>query len=512
MTLPKQLTPKTLMCALLGAGAVYLFVNEALVTPWSTVNRELESARTNYTNMKKEVVRLERLHARRTDIEARTFPERTAQNNVDALMKRLLNAARLDQLIIKPASPTRLPRTQVNKMTCNITAEGTLADITKFLLSLYTEPFLNRINRLRVAPLDRSGGGADMKLELQIETLVFPDAVATIPASQPTQRMKGLTPLRPPAFAADIYSRIAERNIFAAFEAPPTGLVRVTNDDRLAIDVTIESFWHGKKLDTQTLHLESKASKDTPPMKGHRFSATAKYSDGKTYAAAKPYEIRQRFDTTQHRFDFRVPSHTPPPPPPPPTEIQLLVASADDKAVDLSIEMDYEGQPLRLEAIKVNPRTPLKLPKRKTARMTLTAKYDGGGTFGPKVFLPDKNEQRWDIPAKPINATGDEPVVNLDIPDPPADTTHMVSGLWTYPDGGELIGTDTAKKKRKIFELGDTLDGGKLIFIHSLGGIVLMPNGHYFLYPLGKNFTDRALLTAKSDRDLPQALAAWSSE
>jgi len=37
-----------------------------------------------------------------------------------------------------------------------------------------------------------------------------------------------------------------------------------------------------------------------------------------------------------------------------------------------------------------------------------------------------------------------------------------------------------------------------------------MPSGNYYLYPLGRKFSDRVKLEASQDEDLPAAIDAWT--
>jgi hypothetical protein len=56
------------------------------------------------------------------------------------------------------------------------------------------------------------------------------------------------------------------------------------------------------------------------------------------------------------------------------------------------------------------------------------------------------------------------------------------------------------------------VDGGDLVAVHPLGGVVKMPTGNYYIYPLGRKFTQRVKLAACSDLELPGAIDAWSRE
>lgn len=526
MKKPGSLNSKMILCGLIVVGVVYQLVMSFMVNPWLELSTALNAAKGTYTEKKRKTDRIPTLQARWDALAARTFPERSAHNNVDALMKQLLGRSGLDHLVVKPGPGPVLPKTKVQRVNCAITAEGSLPNVVKFLWSLYTEPLLSRVTRFRITPVDSTGGGYDMKIEMQVETLVFPESFATASAggtrgparsvsaaSQPNDLMRGLPRLRAPRFAAAEYEKIAERNIFAAYEPPPKAFVRVQSDDRLPINVTIKSFWEDKEVDTKTFKVDAKKTAESPVVEGNRITVVAAYEDKQTFSAPKPFEVRQRFDPSTHRFDFRVPSHTPPPPPPPPDSVQVVINNQDDKTIEISIEREVDGAPLKLAPIKVSPRSPHRLERMKTKKITLAVKYEGGGAFGPKSFFPAKDSQEFNVPPKPIEPsknTEPEVVAKPEEPDPAADVNLKVTGLWTYPGGAELIATDVAKHKRRLFQLDDTLDGGKLIFVHPFGGIVKMPSGHFYMYPLGRGFTDRALLEARTEEQLPAAVMIWN--
>ena len=100
--------------------------------------------------------------------------------------------------------------------------------------------------------------------------------------------------------------------------------------------------------------------------------------------------------------------------------------------------------------------------------------------------------------------------------DPRPDGKYTVTGLLTYREAETYAYAQemvvTAGAERKIIRQGDpgVVDSGTLLAVHPLGGIVKMPSGHYYLYPLGKSFTDRVLLQAESDTELASAIDAWT--
>ncbi len=81
----------------------------------------------------------------------------------------------------------------------------------------------------------------------------------------------------------------------------------------------------------------------------------------------------------------------------------------------------------------------------------------------------------------------------------------------TYHGHQELIAA-AGPKQRRIFTAGakDEVDGGTLLGVHPLGGVVKMPSGNYYIYPLGRRFAERVKLSAKKDEELASAIDIWS--
>jgi hypothetical protein len=65
---------------------------------------------------------------------------------------------------------------------------------------------------------------------------------------------------------------------------------------------------------------------------------------------------------------------------------------------------------------------------------------------------------------------------------------------------------------RAVIPVGEkaAVDGGDLLGVHPLGGVVKMPSGNFYLYPLGRKYTDRVKLEAARPEDLPRAIDSWA--
>ncbi|MCK6484632.1 MAG: hypothetical protein HUU22_18840 [Phycisphaerae bacterium] len=505
---------KYLLIGLVSAIGIYFVGNSIFFEPWMQVRRDIVSERERLDQLRKLQNTLDDRLDEWKRLTARTFARSEAQNRVDEVIKRLV----ADHQLVEPRVTTKLARgkmprsKQMGFVECGVTAEASLDQLVRFLWDLYELPVLLKVTSLTVAPVETTGGGAVMKLDMKLASPVFPEErrgrdkyppVRTIPR----EGWAGLTPLRRPAFPREEYDTVAMRNMFAAFEPPPKVRVVVHNDDPAPIDVRVESFWQGERTNAESGRVEPKQNWTSPwVVAGNRVELTATYDDGRTYKPAKPYEVRKRFVASEQTYNIRVPAYQRPP-----DDVELTIKNEDEAEVTVAIRMDIDGQMTDLAAVSVGARKQRKLEKRRTPKFEVTAHYAGGGSHGPTMFTPASTRPMlFVIPPKPIETVvADTPAVTT-VAAPPADPNWWVSALWTFPGGQELIASHIQKKERKRIATNEALDGGEMIFVHSMGGIVKMPNGEYYLYPLGRKFTDRVLLEgAKSDADLPEAIRAW---
>jgi hypothetical protein len=96
------------------------------------------------------------------------------------------------------------------------------------------------------------------------------------------------------------------------------------------------------------------------------------------------------------------------------------------------------------------------------------------------------------------------------VTDPAPDGTASVTGLLTYRGVQEMVVSAGAQRRHIPAGEEGVVDGGHLLGVHPLGGVVKMPSGNYYLYPLGMKFSDRVKLEAQRDEDLPAAIDAWT--
>lgn len=505
---------KYILFGVVGAVGLYFVGNSVFFEPWMQVRRDISSERERLAELKKLQNALDDRLEEWKELTARTFARQEAQNRLDEVIKRLV----ADHQLVEPRVTTKLARGKMSKskqmgyVECAVTAEASLDQLVRFLWDLYEMPVLLKVTALTVSPVETTGGGAVMKLDMKLASPVFPEARRGRDEYPPVRTLSregwaDLTPLRRPAFAREEYDTVAMRNMFAAFEPPPKVRVVVHNEDAAPIDVRVESFWQGARLNVESGRVEGKQNWSSPwVVEGNRVELTATYDDGRTYKPAKPYEIRKRFLAIEQTYNMRVPAYQRPP-----DDVELTIKNEDEAEVEVAIRMELDGQMTDLALVTVGARKQRKLEKRRTPKFEVTAHYAGGGTHGPTMFTPTSpRPMLLVIPPKPIETAAVETPAAPSVAAPPADPNLRVTALWTFPGGQELTATHVQKKDRTRIALNEALDGGTLIYVHSMGGIVKMPNGEYYLYPLGRKFTDRVLLEgAKTDADLPEAIRAW---
>ena len=102
--------------------------------------------------------------------------------------------------------------------------------------------------------------------------------------------------------------------------------------------------------------------------------------------------------------------------------------------------------------------------------------------------------------------------------DPDPDAKYTVTGVLTYQDPEtyeyvqEMIATNGEERKVINHKDEGAVDSGTLLAVHPLGGIVKMPSGNFYIYPLGKSFTERVLLKVRDESELATAIDEWTRQ
>jgi len=442
-----------------------------------------------------------------TALAARTFSEEDVGNQFDALIKRLAEEHGLEILTTRPTVHRNTSgKFGVKRVSYKIpSAEGTLNQAIGFLYDFYRLPVLAKITDLRIEPTDVVGGGRHVKMNLSIESLVFPQndpkmKVATMPAGA----IDKLEPLRAPALAREEYNNIWRRNVFAAFEPPPPVAIEVRNDDINAVKVTLQPTWENKPGEAKTFSVGDKGTLTSPIVYGNKVTVTAEYEDKKKPKFTQTFEVDDRFVSNTKRFKMQVPLRSDPDPA---TDIEVTVRNKDEGPVEVSPKVtQVGGRVINLAALTVKKNESLKLEKwENVTQIELTAKYDDGQTHSARFTPTSPRPMQYDVPPKPIEGT--PRVVEVA---QAADPNLIMSGYASGSEMQEMFATDPVKKERKIFKLGDKVDGGELMYVHNLGAIVKMTGGQFYIYPVGRKFVERELLEeARKIEDLPAAIDAW---
>jgi hypothetical protein len=271
----------------------------------------------------------------------------------------------------------------------------------------------------------------------------------------------------------------------------------VDNQDWKTVAIRIGFLWDGKASGAEIV--DTVAGKSTKQFSGKGDIVEIKGS----YADGKPFGPEQIDFNTKKDFTYVVAVHSPAPPP---VVVDLAVENQDKDPIDLEVTVTpKEGPPRTKPTMRIKAATKEDIDVYECKSVQVVATYASGKKTTPATYSPLAGKQTYYVPPEPAEAAPPKPVS-----DPPADATASVTGLVTYREVQEMIAV--AGNQRKIFRAGEEskVDGGTLRAVHPLGGVVKMPSGNYYIYPLGKRFTDRVKLEASREEDLPAAIDEWS--
>lgn len=496
---------------LIGAWALYAAVNWVFISPVTTANQQIKKLDKEYREL-----RAQRDKVAKYSEEWKEFAKRSysfnlidTQNAFQTALKQLATKHQLSGQSIQNASTGRLAGTDIVTVTVRVNGEGSLANVAAFLRDIYQLPVLLNIKKLRLSPVSLPDGTLNVRIgELLIETLIpseIKNAVDRVKAAvRGTTTMPsdpGLAPksLREGLASAEEHSRIAARNIFKPYTPAPSFSVAVDNQDREPVEVMAKYSWEGQSTEQPKETVTGKSRRDLSPGVGDKAEIVVRYKDGKTfgptslvYAAGKPAVVV-------------VPTHTPAPPP---EEFQYTVRNDTDKPVEVEVSITKGGVAKVLPLMKVMPKASAELMPLKGERLMLTGVYEDGSKALPGTY--DVKTQATGVYVVPVKAAvAERPRPQQTTPPSP---DLQVTALLTYPEQQELVAMNTKTKKREIKARGETIDGGKLIAVHPLGGVVRMPGDVFFLYPLGQKFDKRVELDTREEADVPAAIARWNRQ
>lgn len=435
-----------------------------------------------------------------------SFDGPKAKDRFGAALKDLAREHGFENAVFNPSSGTKIgAKTKIYTVAHRIGIEGDYDDVMGFVRSLYKTPYLTQITKLQISAIESKDTRGLVKLDLTIETPVLPEiidkAVPEVAAATPMDQEDVLptTPARKYLRDDDALALLAERNIFREYMPPPVNMVMIDNQDWKTVALKVKFYWDNKVEEQLTKTVASKSTLSVQG-KGAIVEIEGAYADG---AEIKP----QRFDFTRKKdWQCVVAVHHDPPPP---ETIDLAIDNKTDDKVFLEMTITTKDNEQLTEPVMVFE------PGRSDIRaytdvvsINVTAKYASGKYAKPKTFKPREGKQTYTVGAENVDVVVDKQPVN----DPPADPQMAVTGLLAYAGNQEMIASDGAS--RTVIAAGEdgAVDGGTLLAVHPLGGVVQMPTGNYYIYPLGKKFTERVLLTANDETQLAAAIDAWSRQ
>jgi hypothetical protein len=387
-----------------------------------------------------------------------------------------------------------------------IGVEGKFSEVIAFLREIYRTPYLCQITKLSLSPLDAKQGKELVKLDFTIETPVLPQVdVKKVPEVAvaeylPAEPQSPLPPFRKHLRGDDDYRTLADRNLFLPYEPPPPNVVMIDNQDWKTIALRASFYWRNKFTGEEVKTLASRSTFSVEG-KGDVVEIAGTYADG-TVFGPKRFNFGEKKD-----WAYQVVAHHPPPPP---EVIDLAVENQHSATIELDVVViGKDDKSLTEPTMIFKPGRSDVRQYKDVKSLTVTARYPSGAPVASRTFTPAAAKQTYNVPPE-AQAQVDEPVRPVE--DPPADSAYTVSGLLTYEGVHELIAS--AGTDRKVIRAGEVaaIDGGTLLAVHPLGGVVKMPTGNYYIYPLGKKFTERFRLSAHSDVELALAIDEWSRQ
>jgi len=495
------------------AGGLFYGVKLMFVAP-------MQEARTKYENLLKKQNHLKKLIRTEKELAATwmadaartfSFEASEAQDLFGEDLKKIAKRHGFDAANFKPRAGKLIgAKTKITTVAYGVSASGTYAEVVGFLRDIYRSPYLCQITRLTITPLGPKVGRDLVKVEFTAETPVLPRikrrqikrvAKAT---TMPADPEPPLPPFREGLESDSRYLVLSERNIFRSFMPAPTNLAMIDNQDFKTVALDVRFFWEDKQ---KKQLIETVPGKTQKPVSGQGdiVEITGSYADG------EPFGPKRLSFNERKNWVYQVPSHSPAPPA---EKVLLAVKNQDSKEVFLNVVITTkDNKQFHPPTMLIEPGQTVDVGEWEAKQVQVTATYKSkkpapGATYKPAVI-----KQTLVIPVEPAVAVVQAPVGGPSSPaDPPPDGQFRVSGLWAYPDAQEMI--VTGPTERKVITTGQegSVDSGTLLAVHPLGGIVKMPSGNFYIYPLGKSFAERVLLQVKDESELAQAIDAWTKQ
>lgn len=524
------MSPRERVLLLIIGGAVvlglgYQGVNQFFIQKIGNTRASITQLKAEKAGIQQILDSQEALSRRWVDYAGRTFSfdGTEAQSAFGLALKQIARDHGFENAVFSSAGGTKIgTATDIATVAHRISVEGRYEEVQALLRDLYKTPFLCQIIKLNIVPLGARTSRDVVKCEFIIESPLLPvldEKKAPIYARGAATLATAETPPADPArrfTRADEYFRLFdERNIFRSYLAPPQNVVLIDNQDRKMVALKARFFWENRISQelVETIRGRSSLSLKGP---GDVVEITGTYADGVTFGP-KRLTLEAGPQGKDQGWTYVVSAHSPP------TIVELEVKNESGGTayvVPVVTNDDNEQKTDPTLAFLADGVTDLGVYEN-VKNVKLTVSYPSGKRGATKTFLPQEGRQTLVIGPEPVEPPEPEEVVIPDVPDDPPDANLAVTGLVYYPDPDEknllvqeMIAT-AADGARTIIRVGqtDAVDGGTLVaVVPALGGIVRMTKtGNYYIYPLGRKYTGRHKLEARSERDLPTAIDLWTS-
>lgn len=506
---PRERLLAMVIGAAVAALALYQTVKYVFVSPLAKAETELVKLAEEESELDEVIASSDDLARRWMDFVGRTFAfePNKALDRFGVELKEIAKQHGFDGAVFSSGTGTSIgSRTGIKTVAHRIGIEGGYDKALAFLRDIYKTPYLCQITKLSLAPMESKGERDMVKLECTVEAPVLPQVdkrrIREVANAEPMSAEPGqsLPPFRGNLKPDEAYQILSERNILRPYQPPPTNVVMIDNQDWKTVAASVSFRWDRKVLTEKVETVAGKASLSVQG-KGDVVEIEGRYADGVAFG---PKEFD--FSGAKKDWTYQVPVHHDPPPP---EVIDLAVDNQHSASVQLEVVVTAKDKKTKSEPTMVfGPGRSDVREYKDVESVVVTAKYPSGATAPPQTFTPTNNKQTYNVPPEPQEiAEGPRPVEDL-----PADGACTVSALLTYEGAHEMV--VMSGRERHVIRAGvpEAVDGGTLLAVHPLGGIVRMPTGNYYLYPLGRRFNERVKLAAGSEIELAAAIDAWSRQ
>ncbi|HVP13783.1 MAG TPA: hypothetical protein VMV94_21585 [Phycisphaerae bacterium] len=508
---PRERILASVIGAALALVVIYYGINYLFINPLRNADVELTSLTQEQREIDGKMASREVLAARWVKYVGQTFDPADALDRFGVDLKEICKRHGFEGAVFQPSTGSLIgPKTKIKTVAHRISVDGTFPNVISFLRDIYQTPYMNQITKLSIIPQEAKAGRNMVRVELTVETPVLPQVdKKKIPEVAVARTMgpeleKTLPPFREHLLDDDAYQVLTERNIFRAYEPPPSNIVMIENQDWKDVVAHIAFSWEDKASGPPIIKAIPKKGSVSIEGKGDVAEVQGSYADGESFGP-KRFEFGTKKD-----WVYQVAAHHPPPPP---EVIDLAVDNKDSATIQLEVRVNGKDGKSKTEPTMIFEPGRFDVREYKdVTNLTVTAKYASGKPASPQTFTPSVSKLTYTVPPEPAEAVAVTPQ-QAPVADSPPDPTYTVTALLTYEEVQEMVASSQTSD-RKVIRAGEAgaVDGGTLLAVHPLGGVVKMPTGNFYIYPLGRKFTQRVKLAAANETELPEAIDRWSRE